>query len=367
MNTSINNLIRKVSFLSFLSVYLLFSSSAVMAKTDAKPFVKAFHSSGSHDFPAWFNENSFNDLEEITEDAISNGKKGLIALYTTQGCSYCEEFIKVSLGDSKIAKLVQDRFEMVGLELFDDTEMVSPSGDTTSVKNFALSEGAGFAPTLLFYGKDGKRVARQIGYQAPERFVHLMDYIAEEGYATQTFNDYLKPIIAKQNQSDPSKTKHVLKTDKLFDTPPYGLDRSHFAASEPLLVIFEKNSCEECSNFHADVLTVKEVRDTLDGFQVVRFDAEDDKTRILAPNGDKTTPAKWYKKTGFSRVPAILLFEEKGKEVMKTDALVLQGRMMNSLNYVIEKAYDKNWTYQQFARSKAIERSQATLQNAVQN
>jgi hypothetical protein len=32
--------------------------------------------------------------------------------------------------------------------------------------------------------------------------------------------------------------------------------------------------------------------------------------------------------------------------------------MMNSVNFVLEKAYKKGWTYQRFARSKAIERRQ---------
>jgi hypothetical protein len=31
---------------------------------------------------------------------------------------------------------------------------------------------------------------------------------------------------------------------------------------------------------------------------------------------------------------------------------------MNSLNYVLEGAYEKGWTYQRFARSKAMEKFQ---------
>ena len=33
--------------------------------------------------------------------------------------------------------------------------------------------------------------------------------------------------------------------------------------------------------------------------------------------------------------------------------------MMNSLNYMLEATYEKGWTYQRFARTKAIARSLA--------
>ena len=108
-----------------------------------------------HSFPEWFHDSPFLDLEEATSDASSEGKKGLMILFTTQGCSYCEQFIHESLGDPKIAALVQERFSSLGLEIFDDAEMVTPTGETMAVKHFAKQEGVGFAPTLLFYDNQG--------------------------------------------------------------------------------------------------------------------------------------------------------------------------------------------------------------------
>jgi hypothetical protein len=51
-----------------------------------------------------------------------------------------------------------------------------------------------------------------------------------------------------------------------------------------------------------------------------------------------------------------LFFNASGDEVLRTDSLVLKQRMDNSLQYVLEKAYAKGWTYQRFARTKSIER-----------
>jgi thioredoxin-related protein len=122
------------------------------------------------------------------------------------------------------------------------------------------------------------------------------------------------------------------------------------------MVIFEKRQCSDCTVFHQSVLSDADVRDTLAKFEVARFDIADTKTPVLSPSGQKIKPAQWYEKTGFTRVPAFLFFDEKGNEVLRTDALVLNQRLMNSLNFVLERAYEKGWTYQRFARTKGAER-----------
>ena len=245
------------------------------------------------------------------------------------------------------------------MEIFDDVGMIGPRGISMPVKHFATQEGVQFSPTLLFYGNDGKRVLRVIGYQSPERFKKIMEYVVNDHYRTESLRDFLKK---QTNKTPPVITGASLKADPLFGKPPYALDRSRFPASKPLLVIFEKSGCAECGDFHSVVLAHKKVRKTLKQFEIVRFDAGDAKTPILAPDGKKTTPALWYDQAALTRVPAILFFDEKGNEVLKTDSLVLFQRMMNSLNYVLEQAYEKGWTYQRFARTKAIERSQKKLQ-----
>ncbi len=347
----------KILLSLLLLIFMSTSNGATDAVSDTANSERAFHT-----FPAWFHDSPFLDLQEATTDAVEQSKKGVMILFTTQGCSYCEQFVRLSLEDSDIAKQVQFSFVSLGLEIFDDTELISPKGEALSVKEFAKREGAGFAPTLLFYDKNGERVLRKIGYQAPERFKNLLTYVSEEKYKSVSVRDYI-------NSQHAINTSHAiytqLKSDPLFDAPPYALDRSRFAASEPLMVLFEKRGCSECAEFHQDVMSLHTVRNTLDKFQVVRMDIEDETTPVLLPNGEKTTPAEWYNNTTFSRVPALIFYNEKGEQSLDTDALVQEGRMLNSLNYMLEKAYLKDWTYQQFARSKAIERSQA--QAAVVN
>jgi thioredoxin-related protein len=306
------------------------------------------------DYPSWFKKDPFLELDVELYKARQAGKKGLMVLYTTKGCSYCDVFIQKSLGDPLIAAMVQAQFDAVGLEIFDDKGMVDPSGTNMSVKKFASFEGVEFSPTLLFYGEGGERLLKVTGYQSPTRFKQILGYLAGEYYKTVSLASYFRKY-AENNAATTLSTSS--REDSLFGKPPHILQRNYFTASQPMMVLFEATACEECNNFHDKVLAEKEVRDALAKFKVIRLDANDDKTIVLAPDGSRITPVQWYKKIGFSRLPALVFIDEKGNEVLKTDALILKQRMMNCVNYVLEKAYEKNWTYQRFARSKAIERS----------
>ena len=337
--------ILRASLLAIILVSIGFSANAI---------TKDFEDSTHQEYPTWFIDNPFFDLAEITAEVSTNNKKGLMVLFTTKNCSYCEQFIKRSLGNPDIAKKVQDRFASIGMEIFDDAEMVTPTGESIAIKKFAKQQKVGFAPTLLFFDANGKRVLRQVGYQAPKRFLHLMDYVADNHYKTVSLSEFFE---SKTPQKMATSVYTKLKEDSLFDNPPYALDRSNFKASEPLMILFEKTGCDECEAFHNDVLKQDEVRKGLQNFQSVRLDANDDKTRVQLPNGEFTTPAQWYKKSTFSRLPALMFFNETGKLSLQTDAYVRPSRMMNNINYMHEKAYIKGWTYQQFARSKGIERS----------
>ncbi len=55
-------------------------------------------------------------------------------------------------------------------------------------------------------------------------------------------------------------------------------------------------------------------------------------------------------------MPALVFFDRDGRQVLKTDALVLRQRMKNSLKFVLDKAYEQGMTYQRYARTRALEK-----------
>lgn len=312
------------------------------------------------DYPKWFKDSPFLELSDDLKNARANGKKGLMLFFTTEGCSYCERFIRLSLGDPEIAALVQKNFDSIGMEIFNDADIISPSGKAITAKQFAKDEGVQFSPSVIFYGAEGQQILRLVGYQAPQRFKKVLAYVGSDIYKSESFRHFLN----RQAVLDAPLSTHAgLKADPLFRKPPYILERAYRRGKKPLLVIFEKTPCKECKYFHTAVLAVKEVREMMTKFDVVRLDANDVKTPILAPNGKRINAAEWYEQAKFSRVPALMLFNDKGVEVLKTDALVMRLRMVNSMKYVIEKAYAKGWTFQRFGRETGRAKAREKMQN----
>ena len=99
-------------FLRLLSATLLLLSISNVVFSEKFDDSKIMHV----DYPDWFIDSTFLDFPDDLENAIANGKKGLMVLFTTQGCSYCDMFIRTSLGDPEISRLVQRNFDSVGLD-----------------------------------------------------------------------------------------------------------------------------------------------------------------------------------------------------------------------------------------------------------
>ena len=76
----------------------------------------------------------------------------------------------------------------------------------------------------------------------------------------------------------------------------------------------------------------------------------------MTPSGVETNPAAWWATLGFTRLPALAWFDEQGRRVLSTDALVWKGRFANALGYVSSRAHAKGWTYQRYARSENLRR-----------
>jgi len=305
-------------------------------------------------YPDWFIKSEFLDLTDDLSGTRERGKKGLMVLFTTEGCSYCNVFIYESLGNPDVASRVQKHFDSIGMEIFDDTLMVSPAGQEMPIKVFAKQEGVQYSPTLLFYASDGKKIFVKTGYLSTERFQHVLDYLIDDHYLAESWSSYARRITHASRSAEPTQ---FLMDNRHFDQPPYALDRSRIPASQPLLVLFESANCATCVDFHNKVLALEEIDQLLGQFQVVRLDINDDKTPVMLPSGMRETPAGWFAKTGYTRLPTLLLFDPNGNVAMQTDTLVLRQRMSNILNYMQAEAYKKGWTYQRFARNQSIKRN----------
>lgn len=302
--------------------------------------------------PPWFKD-SFLDLEEDLKEAKAAGKKGIMLYFGTTGCAYCQHFMNDSLADPEISKRVQEHFDSIGFEIFDDSEMVAPEGHPIRVKEYASREGAEFSPTVIFLDTSGRRMLRIVGYYSAERFATALDFVIGDFYKEESLKRYAAGA-AGRGQAYDGEAAHI--DYSLFDSPPHALDRSRMSSDRPLLVVFDQEACTECELFHRNVLGYQQVRELLSNFDIVRLEADDNSTPVITPRGVETTPATWAEQLDLANSPSLVFFDESGRQVLKIDSLVLRQRMMNSLYYVLEKAYLKGMSYQRFARSRALEK-----------
>lgn len=300
--------------------------------------------------PAWFKQ-SLMDFQDDVKEAVATGKKGVLIFLSTRRCSYCKVFLDKTLSEPDILQRVQASFDVVGLEIFNDTEVTDVDGKVYSVKDFVTAKKAHFTPTLIFYGKGGRTLLRIVGYYPPDKFRHVLDYLEQNLYRTTSLRNYM----ASKDKSAKGAAKAIIPDNELFTSPPYNLDRRIAPSSKPLLVIFERPDCDSCQRFHNTVLKDPSIRTLIKKYESLQMDMTDAKTGVLLPNGERTYPRQWAEQLDISYSPSILFFDESGKEVLRLDSETLRFRMEGALQLVLEKAYAEDAQLQRWRRKKAIE------------
>lgn len=302
--------------------------------------------------PTWFKQ-SFLDLRQDLDEARAAGKQGIMLFIGTRRCSYCKVFLDRVLSDPEIKRRVQSNYDVIGLELFSDIEMSDVDGQRYSVNEFVTKVKAAYTPTLIFYGADGRRLLRIVGYYPREKFDHVLDYLEQRHYLEEPLREYL----SRTERSSSDSVTEMVVDQELFGQPPHILDRRAARAQRPLLVVFESGNCKACERLHRRVFSDEAVRELIGQFEAVQLDISDTAHRIVTPAGERVTARQWYQSLNLSYSPAIVFFDEAGGEVMRLDSETLRYRMEGSLQLVLERAYEDDAQLQRWRRTKAVEAS----------
>lgn len=300
--------------------------------------------------PAWFKQ-SFLDLNEDLDEALAAGKQGIMLFISSRRCSYCKVFLERALGDPEIRRRVQDRFDVIGLDIFSELEMTDIDGQTQPVKDFVTRVKASYTPTLIFYGEGGRMLLRIVGYYPPDKFERVLDYL-------QGGHDRTEPLRSYLQRTDPSSTNGdapMIVDRELFRGRPYVLDRRAIESERPLLVVFERQGCEACERFHRRVLSDSAIRGLIGQFEAVQLDVSEAAERVITPDGERLTAGEWFRRLDLNYSPAIVFFDEAGREVMRLDSETLRYRMEGSLQLVLEGAYEEDAQLQRWRWRKAVE------------
>ncbi|HHI75925.1 MAG TPA: thioredoxin [Gammaproteobacteria bacterium] len=282
--------------------------------------------------PDWFKE-SFLDLQDDLQEAVDDGKVGIIVYFGQQRCPYCKKLMDVGFSQPDIVEYIKRHFDVIAIDIWSPEEVTLPDGRTMSQRDYALALNTNFTPSLVFYDRDGRIALRLRGYYPPYQLRAALEYVADGHYLKERFPDYL----ARGDETLHFEPGDLIE-EPFFDKPPYNLDRSKYPADMPLVVFFEQGDCHACDVLHTEPLRRDVVLKALEPFQAVQLDMWAD-TPLVTPQGEATTAREWARKLGLFYAPTLIFFDEHGREIIRIDSVVQFVRLRNVLNYVASKGY----------------------------
>ena len=293
-------------------------------------------------YPDWFKK-SFLDLPGDLDEAVNAGKKGIILYFGQKRCPYCERLIDVNFGEPDITRYTRAHFELVPIDIHGIDEVTDLRGTVLSERDLAVREDATFTPTLLFYDADSALALRLRGYYPPFYFRAALEYVVGEHYRREPFNVYLE-------RGDETLTFELgdLVEEDFFSPSPHQLDRSRISAERPLAVFFEQGNCHACTILHGQTLRDPAIRRFfVDELDTVQLDMRSD-TPVITPDGRRTSARAWADELGLFYAPAIVFFDESGREILRIDSVAHFFRLRNVLNYVANRGYLYEPAYQRW-------------------
>ena len=308
---------------------------------DLGPDKGKFYGAMKTEYPAWFKESFLDFNEDITEAAQAN--KRVLLLFTQDGCPYCNALVEQNLAQKDIEQKVRKNFDVIAVNMWGDRE-VTIKGKSYTEKTFSKALKVQFTPTILFFNEQGKVILRLNGYVPPRRFKVAIDYIAGKHEKKTSYRDYVQANLPA------GKTGKLHKQD-FFAKPPYDLSRKK-GKNKPFAIFFEQKDCPACDTLHKKVLVDKQTREVIANFDTVQLDMWSD-TKITRADGKTTTARKLAKELDIKYAPTIVIFNEQGQEIIRSEAFFKVFHTKGMLTYVLSGKYKSEPSFQRYLADKA--------------
>lgn len=287
-------------------------------------------------YPDWFKEN-FYDLQGDLREARDAGKKGIMVFFSTKTCSYCQAIIETTFKQKDIMQRLRRNYDVIGLEVFSDNEVVDPRGKSHWTKDFAVSEKAKFTPTMIFYGEGGSAQLRLVGYQSAEKMRAVLQYLEGDFYTSMSLRQFIQQGVSAAISAE-------------SNTVNQNLDRRN-VSDKHLMVVFESADCSKCRLLR-EMLKADVMQPYLRRLDVVFINSSDTISRIITPDGEKVSGRVWADQLGLIHTPAMVFFYEQGREVLRVDTDILLDKHGNSIKADDDKVLDNIRARLQFVVEK---------------
>ena len=339
-----NKLFNPVASLITLVLFLLITTSYAEEHGGTATKHGEFKGAKATEHPNWFKE-SFLEFEEDIAEAAAENKRVMLYFYQ-DGCPYCNALIEHNLAQKDIAELLQNRFDVIAINMWGDREVVSVAGDVYTEKSFSQALKVQFTPTLLFFSEAGKIALRLNGYLPPHDFLLALNYVADKQESKQGYREY---IAANQTPAKVGK----LNQQAFFSPPPYDLSLTNSNSwDRPLAVFFEQKQCPNCDTLHEKVLTDTETQTFIKQFKVIQLDMWSD-DQVTTPSKQTMSARDWAKRLGVNFAPTIVFFNKGGKEVIRSEAYFKIFHTQSMFDYVLSGNYQNQPSFQRYMSARA--------------
>jgi len=297
------------------------------------------------DIPRWFTE-SFLDFKDEVAEAARAGKRVMVYL-GQDGCPYCKALMVANFGAGPAAAAItaktRQHFVAIALNLWGDREVTWIDGTRTTEKELARRLAVQFTPTLLFLDTDGRTVLRLNGYQPPERFGPIVDWVAERRDRVESLAEYLAAREVATAALPPPTGPYLLRDTTMLARRP---------GAKPLAVLFESDRCAPCAELHREAFRRTEVAALLSRFDVARL-TPGRPVRLTTPSGQPMEARTWARDLQIALHPTVVFFDARGLEVFRFDGALRPFHVESAFDYVASGAYRSEPQFQRFVQARA--------------
>jgi len=302
------------------------------------------------DIPRWFS-NSLLDFQHEVADAAREGKRVMV-YFGQDGCPYCKALMKANFGPGAITDKTRRHFVAVAINIWGDLDTTWTDGSAATEKALARKLNVQFTPTLVFLDTDGRVQLRLNGYQPPERFTHVLDYLIERRDREQSLAEYLALQMKEPVQPTTGPRSYLMKDVASLARAGRG---------RPLAVLFESPACKACAEMHAEAFTRAPMQPLLRGFDVARLlpgPAGTTPATLVAPDGTRTDTRAWARDLRINLYPTVVFFDAQGREAFRFDGYMRPFHIESAFDYVASGAFRQEPQFQRYVQARA-ERLQA--------
>jgi thioredoxin-related protein len=130
---------------------------------------------------------------EAMKRAKAEDKPIVLHAYATW-CGWCQKFNREVFPDEDVKAMLDERYIVARLNI-ESADSVMFRGGMLTEQELSGALGVRGVPAHVFFSPEGERLTLLPGYAPADQFIHVLRYIADKGYDTESFEEYMERVM----------------------------------------------------------------------------------------------------------------------------------------------------------------------------